>query len=220
MLGANAVDREQQGLAGAKAAVQQDMEQHVVAKAFGLASKRVPLTLGAKDDVEVLEDATRKRTKCLLACWWCPCHLLDPALEVLQPVAKVIDILQLSAGGGNAAHGAEHESACRHPATARGALFDRGQVVLSDQEGLERARQRFDVQIDQEPIEHIGSVDGLDMDIKRVDAGERVPARVRRQRHHLGEIVDGCPEARNLVGADGNTGAQRGWDQRASDAVD
>jgi hypothetical protein len=59
VLGANAVHWQQQGLAGAKATVEQDMEECVVSKAFGFASKRIPRALGVEDDIEVLEDAAR-----------------------------------------------------------------------------------------------------------------------------------------------------------------
>jgi hypothetical protein len=52
----------------------------------------------------------------------------------LQPVTDILDLLQRPSGSGDVAQGAQYEPARGMPTAADGALLDRGQVLLAQQE--------------------------------------------------------------------------------------
>lgn len=162
-MGAHAVHGQQQGLAGAKAAVQQHKKQRVVAQSLGPAPERVALALRVEDRVEVLEHAARQRAKGLLTCGRRKCHLLDAPLQVLQPVTDILELPQRASGRGDVPQGAQHESARGMPPAADGALLDRGQVLLAEQERFERAGDRIGIEPGEELVEYIGAVNLFDM---------------------------------------------------------
>jgi hypothetical protein len=93
--------------------------------------------------------------------------LPDPPLKTRESLPQLIALVRQASGSSDAAQRAQRESARRMPTTTDTTLLDGGQVLLAQQERLERSGHRIDVQRDQEPVEHIGTVHGFDFSLVR-----------------------------------------------------
>jgi hypothetical protein len=67
---------------------------------------------------------------------------------------------------------------------------------------FERACDLVNVQLDQEPVEDVGSMNLFDVDVERIYAGERGATCVCCQQHQFARIMDRGPKTRHVIGVD------------------
>ena len=93
MLRADTAHRQQQGLASAPAAMQQDMKQRVVAKPFGFASEGIARAARVEDRAELFEHGAGERANGPLARRRSKRQLPDSPLKTLEPMAKAVNLV-------------------------------------------------------------------------------------------------------------------------------